>query len=53
MRCFHIHLDPDYQFGDNYIVKEKNEELKQMLLKYCVDNEKDDVIQILKNFYLI
>ena len=53
VRCFHVHLDPDYQFGDNYIVKEKNEELKQMLLKYCVDNEKDDVIQILKNFYLI
>ncbi len=53
VRCFHLHLDPEYSFGGNEVVRSKNEELKELLLDYCIENEKHEVIEILKKINLI
>lgn len=48
---FHLHTDPDYNFQDNYVVKQKNLEIKNILYDYCKSNGKEKVIEIIEETY--
>ena len=48
---FHLHTDPDYDFQDNEVVKEKNIEIKNILYDYCKSNGKEKVIEIIEETF--
>ena len=45
---FHIHLNDNYDFGDNDIVRRKNKQFKDILYNYCKSNNKEEVIKIIE-----
>jgi hypothetical protein len=48
---FHLHSDPDYDFQDHSVVKEKNLEIKNILYNYCKSNAKEKIIEIIEETF--
>lgn len=48
---FHLHLEPNYNYGDNSIVRKKNYEIKNIMLNYLRDNKKTEVIDSIASVF--
>ena len=48
---FHLHLEPNYDYGNNGIVKNKNKEIKNIMLNYLRSNKKTEVIDSIASVF--
>ena len=48
---FHLHLEPNYNYGNNSIVRAKNQEIKTIMLNYLRHNKKTEIIDSITSVF--